>query len=310
MPTGTLNVILNYSLLFEDSCSYTSVSRSRGLVWSEIPRKYGERRATGASAGRSTAYAILAALRSTAPRGDARTWIKTRRRKDMMQSSTSAAYDEAYFQRQIAKSDAKIRWQYDQMLRYAGVTLDDRTTVLDLGCGAAPGLRYLQARGVRTIGADVSAAGLLAARRLLPRARLVRCDVERPLPFASGAFDLLILSELVEHVRGLPAILAECRRVLRPGGAVVLTTPNLWDVRRAIGALGGPTWSGYRDDTHVNLQNPRSIRQRLTEVGFRGVRVRAGWKPVARLGGRRLPVRVVIPYPPLIGNGLLATGRA
>jgi SAM-dependent methyltransferase len=219
-------------------------------------------------------------------------------------------YEPSYFDRQVAKSDAKIGWQYDRMLRFAGVKLPAGARALDLGCGAAPGLRYLGARGAVAVGADVSAAALGAARRLLPGARLVRCDLEGGLPFQSGRFELLLLSEIVEHVATLPALLAECRRVLAPGGALVLTTPNLWDLRRLVGALGGPTWTGYLDPTHVNLQSPRTLRAALVGAGFRAVRVRTGWKPLARLGGRRLPLRLTIPYPPLVGNGLLASGRA
>ena len=222
-------------------------------------------------------------------------------------------FGKGYFHHQLAKSDAKIAWQYDRMLRFAQIDIDKCTAVLDVGCGAAPGLRYLQGwrvQGALAVGADLSAAALEAARRVLPGACLVRCDVEGVLPFGSGRFDLLLLSEIVEHVAALPVLLAECRRVLRPGGAIVLTTPNLWDARRLIGALGGPVWSGHRDPTHINLQTPRSLRRRLEAAGFGAVRVRTGWKPLARVGGRRLPVRLEVPYPPLIGNGLLASGRA
>lgn len=219
-------------------------------------------------------------------------------------------FAEGYFQRQIAKSDAKIAWQYDRMLRFAGVEIRGAIRVLDVGCGAAPGLRYLEGRGVAVVGVDVSAAALATARRLLPAACLVRCDLERGLPFRDGQFDLLLMSEIVEHVAAPPLLLAECRRVLRPGGAIVLTTPNLWDVRRLVGALGGPTWTGHLDPTHISLQNPRTMRDHLRGAGFRAVRVRSGWKPLARVGGRRLPVRLDLPYPPLVGNGLLASGRA
>lgn len=215
-----------------------------------------------------------------------------------------------YFAAQLAKSDRKIGWQYDRMLAFAGVRLPIGARALDLGCGAAPGLRYLRARGIVAVGADVSAAALAAARSRLPESALVRCDLEGALPFKQGRFDLLLLSEIVEHVAALPPLLAECRRVLKPGGALVLTTPNLWDLRRAVAALGGPVWSGDRDPTHVNLQTPRRLARSLREAGFGSVRVRTGWKPVARIGGRRLPVRVEIPYPPLVGNGLLASGRA
>lgn len=219
-------------------------------------------------------------------------------------------FGDDYFQQQIAKSDGKIAWQYTRMLRFAGITATGRTSVLDVGCGAAPGLRFLHAAGAVATGADISAAALRAARRLLPEARLVRCDVERALPFGAERFDAVLLSEVVEHVACLPTLLAECRRVLRPGGALVLTTPNRWDVRRLAGALGGPTWTGHLDPTHINLQTPVTVRDHLRRAGFRAVRVRAGWKPLLRLGGRRLPLRLAVPYPPLIGNGLMASGRA
>lgn len=225
-------------------------------------------------------------------------------------ASTGTNFEPGYFARQAAKSDAKLRWQYDRMLGFAGVRLGAASRVLDIGCGAAPGLRYLRSRGLTAFGCDVSAVALAAARAALPGAALVRCDLELALPFADGQFDLLILSEVVEHVGALPTLLAEMRRILRPSGAFVLTTPNRWDVRRVVGALGGPSWSGDRDPTHVNLQTPRSLRRHLAAAGFAGVRLRTGWKPVARVGGRRLPLRVELPYPPLVGNGIMACGRA
>jgi SAM-dependent methyltransferase len=225
-------------------------------------------------------------------------------------TSTGTNFEPTYFARQATKSDAKLRWQYDRMLRFAGARLCSASRVLDVGCGAAPGLRYLQSRDIFAVGCDVSTVALAAARAALPAAQLVCCDLERVLPFADGQFDLLILSEVVEHVGALPTLLAEMRRVLRPAGSFVLTTPNLWDVRRLVGALGGPTWTGDYDPTHINLQTPRTLRRHLEGAGFTAVRLRTGWKPVARVGGRRLPLRVEVPYPPLVGNGIMACGRA
>lgn len=224
-------------------------------------------------------------------------------------TSTGTNFEPTYFARQATKSDAKLRWQYERMIGFAGTRLYSSSRVLDIGCGAAPGLRYLQSRGIFAVGCDVSAAALSAAREALPTAELVCCDLESVLPFADAQFDLLILSEVVEHIGALPILLSEMRRVLRPAGAFVLTTPNLWDVRRLVGALGGPTWTGDYDPTHINLQTPRTLRRSLEQAGFSDVRLRTGWKPVARVGGRRAPVQVEVPYPPLIGNGIMACGR-
>ena len=59
--------------------------------------------------------------------------------------------------------------------------------------------------------------------------RIVRLDVTRPFPFADGSFDYVFSEHLIEHVTykdGI-AMLRECRRVLRPGGAIRISTPDL-----------------------------------------------------------------------------------
>jgi hypothetical protein len=114
---------------------------------------------------------------------------------------------------------------------------------------------------------------------------------------------------VIEHVAPARSLLAQCRRALRSGGVVVLTTPNLWDARRPFLRLVGRPWSGHADPTHVSLFDPPALRAALTAAGFAAPRVASGFKPLLRLGGRRLPVRLALPYPPLIGNGLLAAAR-
>lgn len=226
-----------------------------------------------------------------------------------MDVSAADAYAPAYFRDQVAKSDAKITWEYDRLLGFAGIRLRPGLRVADLGCGAAPGLRYFAARGVDAVGLDIAPAGLRAARALLPGSRLVCADLAAGLPLRSASLDLVILREVIEHVANVPLLLAECRRVLRPGGRLVLTTPNRWDARRPVYHLTGRIWSGDADPTHVSLFDPPGLRRALAAAGFARPRVASGFKPLLRLGGRRLPLRLSIPYPPLVGNGLLAAGR-
>src|SRR3954452_11025699 len=128
-----------------------------------------------------------------------------------VRSITGTNFEPGYFERQLAKSDAKLRWQYDRMFGFAGVRLPIGARALDVGCGAAPGLRYLRRRGIVAYGCDVSAAALAAARQAMPDAQLVRCDLDRGLPFASGQFDLVLMSEIVEHVADPALVLAEIR---------------------------------------------------------------------------------------------------
>lgn len=103
---------------------------------------------------------------------------------------------------------------------------------LDLGCGNGRFLAALAARGAEVTGVDAYAASLGRARGKAPAATLIAADVTRaPLPDAS--FDLVAALDVLEHVE--PAgFLAEARRLLAPGGRLLLSVPafaSLWSER-------------------------------------------------------------------------------
>ena len=219
-----------------------------------------------------------------------------------------AVTDEAvYFGNQVRKSDRKIVVQYGRMFRLAGLARRlPGGPSLDVGCGAGPGLRYLATRGAIAVGVDASVYALKQARALVECRGLVQTDARGALPFRDGAFGLVVASEVIEHLPdGIP-FLRECRRVLRAGGVLLLTTPNLWDVRRITKPLVGQPWSGDTDPTHINLYTPRRLARELREAGFERTRVRTGLKPITWLPPYSRPFP--IPYPPLIGNGIVAAG--
>jgi SAM-dependent methyltransferase len=97
--------------------------------------------------------------------------------------------------------------------------------VLDVGAGSAP-YRSLIARPDDEYWVlEVEASALRAGDEL----HRVVGDVHH-LPFASGSVDLVLLSEVLEHLHDPALALAECARALRPGGLLVLTTPQYWHV--------------------------------------------------------------------------------
>jgi 2-polyprenyl-3-methyl-5-hydroxy-6-metoxy-1,4-benzoquinol methylase len=215
------------------------------------------------------------------------------------------SYDEAYFQNQIGKSDEKVAWQYGSLVAFSGLAGHADLRVLDAGCGAGPGLRYLDSRGYHSFGTDLVEYPLNVAHRLVPSARLARTDLTISLPFARASFDLILLSEVIEHLEDTRALLDECRRVLIAGGALVATTPNLWDIRKY---WQGDRWSGYVDRTHRRLFNPRSLARELSAAGLTHVRVKSGFKPMLWLSSRKFGIRIAVPWLPYIGNTLIAVG--
>lgn len=112
----------------------------------------------------------------------------------------------------------------EHLARYLFAKDRVRGRILDVACGAGYGTALLGAVGV-----DLSPAALQAARD--ETNRLIRCDALR-LPFG-GTFDAVVSFETVEHVADPERFVEECRRVLRPGGVLLMSTPNreLWSPR-------------------------------------------------------------------------------
>jgi 2-polyprenyl-3-methyl-5-hydroxy-6-metoxy-1,4-benzoquinol methylase len=215
-------------------------------------------------------------------------------------------YAQEYFATQLSKSDNKVSWQYGHIFALAGAKPAGR--ILDVGCGAGPGLRYLRARGAQAVGVDLVYYPLSKAQQAIPGVELVQANVSYVLPFADCRFDIVLLSELIEHLSNGRHLLFDSYRVLRPGGQTIITTPNLWDIRRLLEPITGREWSGNSDPTHVNMYTPTRLADEMISAGYKEVRWRTGVKPALWLSSRKLRMRLPIPYPPLVGNGLLATG--
>jgi SAM-dependent methyltransferase len=138
--------------------------------------------------------------------------------------------------------------------------------------------------GHRFAGIDWSSDALRRARAL--DLTVLRGGVSPYLPVADGAADVVIMSELIEHLVDPDGAVAEVRRVLRPGGSLLLSTPNLaaW-YNRGLLALGvQPIFSevslrgvfgrpGSVVAGHLRLFTRRALIQFLAASGFRCVTV-------------------------------------
>ncbi|WP_336205986.1 class I SAM-dependent methyltransferase [Nonomuraea sp. LPB2021202275-12-8] len=111
------------------------------------------------------------------------------------------------------------------MLELAGDVTGRR--ILDAGCGSGPLFSALRDRGAIVTGIDASAGMLeLARRRLGDDADLRVADLASPLPFPDGAFDDVIASLVLHYLEDWGPTLAELRRVLRPGGRLLVSVDH------------------------------------------------------------------------------------
>jgi SAM-dependent methyltransferase len=151
---------------------------------------------------------------------------------------------------------------------------------LDLGSGAGEFTAALADAGAAVVGVDVAEAALSRARAAHPELDFRRASIDGPLPFPDGAFDLVWSSEVIEHVADTARWLSEVRRVLSPGGRLLLTTPSHGRLRVALG--GVERFSEPLGD-HLHLYTRSSLRTLLDEFGFDEVSVRAaGGAPLFR----------------------------
>lgn len=148
--------------------------------------------------------------------------------------------------------------------------------VLDVGCGGgrhAAEARRLGAHVVALDSSDVEvkdAAGLLDVIAVdWPAARPVSGSAAvgdaTSLPFPDASFDRIIAAEVLEHLAADRAAIAECARVLRPGGALAVTVPR-WYPELICWALADDLPSS--DGGHVRIYRRSGLRARLTEVGL------------------------------------------
>jgi len=193
---------------------------------------------------------------------------------------------------------------------------EPRGRLLDVGCAAGELGVLLAARGWSVAGVDREPALVAAARERGIDAR--HCDFgQMLLPWPDGAVDAVVLAEVIEHVLDTDHVLTEIARVLRTGGALVVTTPNLASLENHARLLLGryPMWMDIRVEGtgHVRYYTPRMLRAHLRRHGFRVEQHVGNWVPFVPqrfLDDRRAPwLAVTGDWFPSLAMGILMRAR-
>ena len=160
--------------------------------------------------------------------------------------------------------------------------------LLDVGCGTAPLLAGLGPSYGTRVGVDIAFRWLVVAKKRLEesgRPAPLLCACAEALPFADARFDRVVADSTLEHLRDQRAAMGEINRVLRPGSALFVTTPN----RFSVGPdphLGVPGLSWFPERTvrwvarrkgaippHRRLLSQAGLRRLFAEAGLVEARV-------------------------------------
>lgn len=140
--------------------------------------------------------------------------------------------------------------------------------LLEVGSGLGHLVGQLE-DSFETYGMDLNHWAVKQSKPVIHKTSLETASAQE-LPYADGAFDVVIIKHIVEHLPDPAKALNEIGRVLQPGGILILATPNLGSLLKP---WKGPRWIGYQDPTHISLKEPEEWLRLIQEAGFSFERV-------------------------------------
>lgn len=179
--------------------------------------------------------------------------------------------------------------------------LDSSTRVLDVGCGNGFLSGQFLARGCRVVGIDLSEEGIAQARNAHPTGRFEVLPADEHILDRLGEepFDLVVSTEVVEHLYDPRAYAKGCFVATRSQGLFICTTPYHGYLKNLLISLAGgwdqhasPLWDGG----HIKLWSRKTLSQLLTETGFDDLKFRGAgrlpglWMTMV-MSGRKSSIR-------------------
>ena len=157
--------------------------------------------------------------------------------------------------------------------------------VLDLGCGRGDVGRWKPNASVQVYGID-SDADMVSSASRFEHAQVLDLEKEK-LPFDDAFFDAVLAKDILEHLQKPWVFLKEIRRVLKPGGRLLVSVPM---------AKPQVVWNDY---SHVRGYTREAIRRMLADGGFSVQRIRKnGGIPLAGRLGLAEYIPILLMFPP------------
>ncbi len=212
---------------------------------------------------------------------------------DLYDSAYANYASEVYRQVRIETYDADLgqtSWvtteESNEIPKTLGLTGD--SFVLEIGCGSGGYTLFLAEKaGCRIVGLDINEPGvhnanqLALARGISSQVSFERCDASKGLPFDDNTFNAVFSNDVLCHLPGRPAVLAEISRVLKPGGRILFSDALV------IGGLISHQEIATRSSIGFYVYSPPGENERIMgKVGFSEIKATDTTENAARLAKR------------------------
>ncbi|HRZ25837.1 MAG TPA: class I SAM-dependent methyltransferase [Spirochaetota bacterium] len=140
----------------------------------------------------------------------------------------------------------------------------ERGKLLDVGCGSGIFLRRLGFLGWDTYGIEFDSSAAIHASKNMQPGRVFIGKIE-DYNENTRSFDVITMIHVIEHLAEPVAALEKCYELLRPGGKLIVSTPN----SRSLGArVFGKFWRGWEPPRHLYVYNPENLSKLVSSAGF------------------------------------------
>lgn len=150
--------------------------------------------------------------------------------------------------------------------------LEDVKRICDLGCGNGYLAGQLAERGYEVTGVDASLSGIEIATRSYAKARFVRAELNRKLPeHIANEFDLVVSSDVIEHMYRPSDLLEAANSLLEPGGSLLIGAPYHGYAKNLVLSLAGKMdnhFSVLDDGGHIKFFSVKTLSELLSKHGF------------------------------------------
>ncbi len=153
-----------------------------------------------------------------------------------------------------------------------------RPQVLDIGCGAGQLLQEAQRRGWEVRGTELSQVAAQHASQLLGVP--IHCGDFRELRLPAGSLDLVVMQAVVEHLRAPIDFLRDSAALLRPGGVLFFSVPNVASAEHRLARLLRQPWRGFIIE-HLYYFTPAFLRRLADDLGLE-IAFMSSWNPLSR----------------------------
>jgi 2-polyprenyl-3-methyl-5-hydroxy-6-metoxy-1,4-benzoquinol methylase len=154
--------------------------------------------------------------------------------------------------------------------------------MLDIGCSTGEWGQYWIEKGWKVCGIDINKEHLEESGK--KGISTIYCDLNAgKIPYEDNSFDLIFAGEVIEHLIDTDGFVADLYRCVKPGGFVLLTTPNLVSFENRLRSVLGiyPVWVNYglKGSGHIRAYTPGVLRKQLKSSGFTIIRTTGNWVP-------------------------------